>query len=74
MYLDNTLGFGMAKHWWELTSITYGYRLLVEKVRMLDEDIAVEGSFELPLLASLPGEDQAFVAAFVRCHGSIKQM
>jgi hypothetical protein len=25
-------------------------------------------------LAQLPAEDQVFVAAFVRCHGSIKQM
>ena len=28
----------------------------------------------LPPLAQLPAEDQIFVAAFVRCHGSIKQM
>jgi len=37
-------------------------------------DIAIEGSFELPPLAQLTAEDQIFVAAFVRCHGSIKQM
>ena len=28
----------------------------------------------MPPLAQLPAEDQVFVAAFVRCHGSIKQM
>ena len=33
-----------------------------------------KGSFELPPLAQLTAEDQTFVAAFVRCHGSIKQM
>lgn len=64
----------MSKDWRELTRITQGARLVVERVRLVDEDIAVEGSFELPMLASLTAEDQVFVAAFVRCHGSIKQM
>jgi hypothetical protein len=41
---------------------------------LVDEDIAIEGRFDLPPLASLTAEDQVFVAAFVRCHGSIKQM
>jgi hypothetical protein len=34
----------------------------------------VEGSFELPPLARLSIEDQVFVAAFVKSHGSIKEM
>jgi hypothetical protein len=34
----------------------------------------IEGPFTPPPLALLPAEDQVFVAAFVRCHGSIKQM
>jgi len=34
----------------------------------------IEGPFELPPLARLSSEDQTFVAAFVRCHGSIKQV
>ena len=38
------------------------------------QDVAIEGRFELPPLAQLSAEDQIFVAAFVRCHGSIKQM
>ena len=29
---------------------------------------------DLPPLARLTSDDQVFVAAFVRCHGSIKQM
>lgn len=41
---------------------------------MVDSGVAVEGSFELPPLAQLPSEDQVFVAAFVRSHGSIKEM
>jgi hypothetical protein len=36
--------------------------------------IAIDGRFALPPLANLAGDDQVFVAAFVRCHGSIKQM
>jgi hypothetical protein len=43
-------------------------------VRLTDQDVAIEGHFEPPALAQLPAEDQTFVAAFVRCHGTIKQM
>ena len=38
------------------------------------EGIAIKGRFELPPLAQLNAEDQVFVAVFVKCHGSIKQM
>lgn len=64
----------MAKEWHELTQMTQGAPLLVERVRLRDSDIAIEGSFELPVLACLSAEDQVFVAAFIRSHGSIKQM
>jgi hypothetical protein len=37
-------------------------------------DIAIEGAFELPQLARLTMEDQIFVAAFLKSHGSIKEM
>src|ERR1700733_2011779 len=57
-----------------LTSLTHGARITVERVRVDGADIAIEGSFELPPLAQLSAEDQVFVAAFVRCHGSIKEM
>src|SRR5215469_13614415 len=60
--------------WQELTKLAAGQPVVVERVRLRDSGIAVEGSFELPPLAQLSGEDQIFVAAFVRCHGSIKQM
>jgi hypothetical protein len=36
--------------------------------------MVIEGSWELPQLAQLSSEDQVFVAAFVRSHGSIKEM
>ena len=48
--------------------------MTVERVRLADGDTAIEGSFELPTLARLSAEDQVFVMAFVRCHGSIKEM
>ena len=48
--------------------------MVVERVRLTGKDIAVEGCFELPQLARLNLEDQVFVMAFVRCHGSIKEM
>jgi hypothetical protein len=36
--------------------------------------VSLEGEFELPSLAGLALEDQLFVAAFVRHHGSLKKM
>ena len=64
----------MNQDWQELTKITRGAALSVERVRLKDTGIAVEGSFELPHLARLTMEDQIFVVAFVRSHGSIKEM
>ena len=63
-----------AQDWQVLTKVTGGARIEVERVRLVDEQVAVEGRFSLPPLAQLSAEDQVFVAAFVRCHGSIKQM
>ncbi|MBE7464372.1 MAG: DUF2089 domain-containing protein [Planctomycetes bacterium] len=34
----------------------------------------LEGSFELPPLARLSPDDQAFVCAFVRVHGNLRRM
>ncbi|HEY6274012.1 MAG TPA: DUF2089 domain-containing protein [Terriglobales bacterium] len=63
-----------TRDWQELTQLTQGRELVVERVRLADRGIAIEGSFELPQLARLSMEDQIFVTAFVRCHGSIKEM
>jgi hypothetical protein len=60
--------------WQELTRLTQGRPFVVERVRLVDADVAIEGRFEPPELARLNMEDQVFVAAFVRCHGSIKEM
>jgi len=64
----------MTTEWNELTKMTQGKPVKVERVRVVDTGIAIEGSFALPPLAGLPWEDQVFVMAFVRCHGSIKEM
>src|SRR5215831_13507696 len=64
----------MANDWQALTKLTGGAPMQIERARMLSNGIAIEGQFDLPPLAQLPAEDQVFVAAFVRCHGSIKQM
>src|SRR6516162_1211990 len=64
----------MTLDWQALTKLSGGARLEIERVRLVDQDVALEGHFELPPLAQLSAEDQIFVAAFVRCHGSIKQM
>jgi len=60
--------------WHALSELTQGRPMVVERVRLADRDIAIEGCFELPKLAQLASEDQVFVAAFVRSHGSIKEM
>ena len=59
--------------WQELTNLTRGQRFVVERVRLAG-GVAIEGEFELPQLAQLSLEDQVFVTAFVRSHGSIKEM
>jgi hypothetical protein len=60
--------------WQELTKLTQGAPFSVERVRLKGRDIAVEGSFELPPLSRLTIEDQVFLIAFIRSHGSIKEM
>jgi hypothetical protein len=62
------------RDWQELTQLTKGQPVVVERVRLANKDIFIEGSFELPQLARLSLEDQVFIAAFVRTHGSIKEM
>jgi len=64
----------MNNDWQTLTALTGGAAFAIERVRLVDRDVAIEGRFDLPPLASLSAEDQIFVAAFIRCHGSIKQM
>jgi hypothetical protein len=60
--------------WQELTKLTQGQPIMIERVRIPEKDLVIEGRFELPQLARLNPEDQVFIIAFVRCHGSIKEM
>src|SRR5438477_7634270 len=64
----------MAKDWQVLMRLTSGAAVEIERVRLVEQDVAIEGPFDLPPLARLPADDQVFSAAFARCHGSIKQM
>ena len=63
-----------TQDWQALTELTQGRPVVVERVRLQHNDVAIEGAFELPRLAQMSAEDQVFVAAFVRSHGSIKEM
>ena len=63
-----------VQDWQELTRLTQGRPLAVERVRLAENGTAIEGSWVLPQLARLSAEDQVFVTAFVRSHGSIKEM
>ncbi|HYM77498.1 MAG TPA: DUF2089 domain-containing protein [Candidatus Dormibacteraeota bacterium] len=63
-----------SKDWQDLAQLTQGQPIVVERVRLADKDIAIEGHFELPQLARLSMDDQVFITAFVRSHGSIKEM
>ena len=71
---NTTEGRKIIKDWKELTDLTGGAPLVVERVFLPDRDMAVEGQFEPPVLARLSAEDQVFVMAFVQVHGSIKEM
>ena len=64
----------MGQDWQQLTELTQGRPIVVERVRLSGSEIAIEGAFELPELARLSLEDQVFITAFVRSHGSIKDM
>ena len=63
-----------ASEWQELLRISQGSSLVVERVRIPEKGIAVEGEFTLPELARLTLDDQVFIVAFLRSHGSIKEM
>jgi hypothetical protein len=64
----------MSQDWLTLTRMTDGARIAIERIRLVGTGVRIDGDFDLPPLAQLPAEDQVFVAAFVRSHGSIKEM
>ena len=64
----------MIRDWQELTKLTQGTKLVVERVYAPELGVTLEGSFELPRLAELAMDDQIFIQAFLQCQGSIKEM
>ena len=60
--------------WQDLLRIAQTGAMVVERVRLPEKQIVIEGAFILPELARLTLEDQIFVTAFIRSHGSIKDM
>jgi hypothetical protein len=63
-----------SSDWQDLLRIAQGSALVVERVRIPEKQIVIEGQFVLPELARLSLEDQVFITAFLRSHGSIKEM
>lgn len=51
-----------------------GETLAVRRLRCEACETDVEGLYPLPLLASLPLEDQEFIVQFMRASGSLKEM
>jgi hypothetical protein len=64
----------MEHSYQKLLAMTGGKKFLITQVRIPEENITIEGSFQLPPFADLSMEDQIFIAAFVKTNGSVKQM
>ena len=64
----------MTNDWQELTKLTQGEPILVERVKLVGTGISISGEFELPPLSQITTEDQIFVMAFIQANGSIKEM
>ena len=64
----------MIKEWADLSRLAAGQNIIIERVRLEESGVHIEGEFVLPALARLSGDDQIFVMAFVGTHGSIKDM
>lgn len=63
-----------SRDWHELTRLTQDSPFVVERIKMPETGIAIEGSFELPMLARLSEDDQVFVMVFIKAEGVIKEM
>jgi hypothetical protein len=64
----------MKHDWQELTRMTRGEDIVIEQVQLVKRGISIKGEFEIPPLSRLTLEDQIFIIAFIRSHGSIKDM
>ena len=63
-----------ASDWQDLLRMAQGSPMVIERVKIPEKQIAIEGAFTLPELARISLEDQVFITAFLRSHGSIKEM
>lgn len=64
----------MVQDWSELIRFTRNEDFVIEKIRLKQSDITIEGEFELPPLSKLSNEDQIFIIAFLKTHGNIRDM
>ena len=64
----------MRHSWQSLMNYVADQSFRIERVKILDSDIAIEGDFTPPPLACLSVDDQLFAASFIASHGSIKKM
>ena len=62
------------KNWWKCTECGYMLQENTPPEVCPSCNLRMEADFEVPALARLSLEDQVFVVAFVRHHGSIKKM
>ncbi len=61
-------------NWKKILDISKGKNIIVKKVYIPEDNITIEGDFQLSNIATLSEVDQKFIAAFIKTHGSIKQM
>lgn len=64
----------MEHGWQKLLSLTGGKKFFITQIQIPEDDITIEGKFQVPPFAELSMDDQVFIAAFIKTHGSIKQM
>lgn len=64
----------MTQEWFELIKFTDNQDFVIEKVRLKEKNITIEGEFKLPPLSRLSNDDQIFIIAFLKTHGNIRDM
>jgi hypothetical protein len=64
----------MIHDWFDLLKMSQGDDIIIERIRFKNNDMVIEGQFNLPPLSQLSIEDQIFIIAFIRIRGSIKEM
>jgi len=61
----------MASHDWQtLTRLSGGSPFYIERVRLADQEIAVEGRFDVPPLALLAPGLTYYITGFSKCLGA----